>query len=326
MYILKNNQVNKVETTTFSELKMKENDLEDIIRKNIDMICDDDSSMIIVGQQVVNSQGARCDLVAMNNNGELDLIELKRDKKDSEARKEAFEFQAIRYAASFATIKTPSDLVQNVFAPYVEKHMEEFSNTTDLTSTEIAQRYLKDFMEKNNITDFNEHQGIILVAYDFDEQTLSAVAWLDQNNVDISCYKVCPYKVGEETVLQMQKVLPLDEYGEYYVDIISRNDGFKKIGCKNITRQSLPRIDSMLRWGVVKAGDCLEAKGTNNDVILQSDGTVKLANGEIVTLQQWLKDVYKWPSVATYMFAILKETGKTLSEIRETYMATHDDF
>ena len=169
MYILKNNQVNKVETTTFSELKMKENDLEDIIRKNIDMICDDDSSMIIVGQQVVNSQGARCDLVAMNNNGELDLIELKRDKKDSEARKEAFEFQAIRYAASFATIKTPSDLVQNVFAPYVEKHMEEFSNTTDLTSTEIAQRYLKDFMEKNNITDFNEHQGIILVAYDFDE-------------------------------------------------------------------------------------------------------------------------------------------------------------
>jgi len=53
---------------------------------------------------------------------------------------------------------------------------------------------------------------------------------------------------------------------------------------------------------------------------------VALLKQRIAAIQQWLKDVYKWPSVATYMFAILKETGKTLSEIRETYMATHDDF
>lgn len=303
---------------------MKESDIEDILRRNVDMICDDDNSMIVVGQQVTNAQGARCDLVALNNNGDLVLIELKRDKEDMVIRKEAFEFQAIRYAASFAAIKTPGELVQNVFSPYVEKHMEEFSDTGGLTPSEVAQRYLKDFISRNNIVEFNKHQGIVLVASDFDEQTLSAVAWLDQNKVDISCYKVSPFKVANEICLAMEKVLPLEEYDKYFVEIPDKGVSIKNDKQSGITRQSLPRIDSMLKWEVVKAGDCLEAKGTDNDVILQADGTVRLQNGDTVTLQQWLKKVYGWPSVATYLFTIVKEKNKSLSELREEYMTSHD--
>ena len=42
-------------------------------------------------------------------------------------RKEPFEFQAIRYAASYAKIKSPEVLVNKIFAPYIEKHKDEFS-------------------------------------------------------------------------------------------------------------------------------------------------------------------------------------------------------
>ena len=194
MYCLNNKQPSKLEEITFAELGMKESDIEEILRKNIDMVCDDEESLLVVGQQVKNEKLGRSDLTAIDDSGNLVLIEIKRDRKDIEGRKEAFEFQAIRYAASCATIKTPDELIQNVFAPYVEKHKVEFGKE-ELTSVEIAKRKLTDFVNNNEIVDFNVHQRIILIASDFDEQTLSAVAWLNSNQVDISCYRICPYKI-----------------------------------------------------------------------------------------------------------------------------------
>ena len=43
-------------------------------------------------------------------------------------------------------------------------------------------------------------------------------------------------------------------------------------------------------------------------------------NAEELSMQKWLKGVFDWPSVQTYMFVVHKETGKTLSELREEYM------
>ncbi len=44
-----------------------------------------------------------------------------------------------------------------------------------------------------------------------------------------------------------------------------------------------------------------------------------------MSMQMWLKDVYGWSSVQTYAFAVHKESGKTLSQIREGYMNKHAD-
>ena len=52
MYCLNNKQPSKLEEITFAELGMKESDIEEILRKNIDMICDDEESLLVVGQQV----------------------------------------------------------------------------------------------------------------------------------------------------------------------------------------------------------------------------------------------------------------------------------
>ncbi|MFO8066930.1 MAG: hypothetical protein R6U11_05040, partial [Bacteroidales bacterium] len=60
-----------------------------------------------IGSQVTNSEKGRSDLTAIDDNGNLVLIEIKRDIEDIKARKEELEFQAIRYAAGYAKIKTP---------------------------------------------------------------------------------------------------------------------------------------------------------------------------------------------------------------------------
>lgn len=251
------------------------------------------------------------------------MIEIKRDKADILGRREAFEFQAIRYAANCATIKTSGELVQTVFAPYVEKHKQEFDQQTGLTSIEIANRCLDEFVAKNNITAFNAKQRIILVASGFDEQTLSAVAWLNSNQVDITCYQICPYRVEDKIFLDLKKILPVADYDDFYV-AVSKGTGIRRERKKDISRRSLPKIDAMLSWGIVRAGDIIAAKDTDQEAVLLENGQVKTKDGNI-SMQQWLKGVYGWSSVQTYAFAVDKKTGKTLMDLRSEYMEKQEN-
>lgn len=61
MYILENkNQPTPIEETTFADLNMLERDIEEMLRLNIDMLCEtDEESMLIVGQQVKNVQNGK---------------------------------------------------------------------------------------------------------------------------------------------------------------------------------------------------------------------------------------------------------------------------
>ena len=319
LYNVKGKQAARIEPVTFSELNMMENDIEEILRNSIDMICDEEESMLIVGRQVRNEKNGRSDLTAVDNNGNIVLIEIKRDRKDIEHRREAFEFQAIRYAASYATIEETDDLVKKVYAPYIEKYRSEFE-LGELTSYELGIRKLNEFLQVNDAQkNFNEKQRIILVASDFDEQTLSAVAWLNSNNVDMSCYRLTPYRLNDEIYFYVEKLLPITNYDDYYVNLLDKSVITTIAGEKKISRRSLPKIDLMLEWGVVKPGDTIVAKGRENEGDLLSNGNV-MVNGEEKSMQAWLKEIYGWSSVQTYVFAVHKESGKTLSQIREEYI------
>ncbi|MFC5704151.1 hypothetical protein ACFPVX_22925 [Cohnella faecalis] len=311
MYNITNKKALKVEAVTFAELGMQENDIEELLRNSIDMLCDDEESMLIVGRQVKNESLGRSDLTAVDNNGNIVLIEIKRDRKDIENRKEAFEFQAIRYAASYATIVDADDLVKKVYAPYIEKYRSEFE-LGELTSYELGIRKLNEFLKVNGAeTSFNKKQKIILVASDYDDQTLSAVAWLNSNSVDMSCFKLTPFKINNEVFLSAEKLLPLTNYDDYYVNLMEKTPSRIKQN-KDIKRRSLPKIDEMLLWGVVKAGDTIVAKGRNDEGTLLSNGNV-LVEGKEKSLLAWLKEVFGWSNIATYDFSVLKESGKTLS-------------
>ena len=81
----------------------------------------------------------------------------------------------------------------------------------------------------------------------------------------------------------------------------------------------------MLEWGVVRANDTIVAKGRDDEGILLASGNVEV-KGEEISMQKWLKDLFGWSSIETYVFAIHKETGKSLSQIREEYMKKEKEF
>src|SRR6516162_3258335 len=111
--------------SSLKALGLVEADLEEFVRKNVQLLFPEgDETLLIVGQQARNVSGGRSDLVAIDSNGAIVLIELKRDAADISARKEPFEFQAIRYAANYADL-TPDTLVDRLFGPYIEHYRKE---------------------------------------------------------------------------------------------------------------------------------------------------------------------------------------------------------
>lgn len=86
----------EIENTNFKSLNLREEHIEEFLRKNIEVILEEET-LLVVGKQVVNKENGKSDLTAVDEKGNLVLIEIKRDIEDIMQRKEAFEFQAIRY-------------------------------------------------------------------------------------------------------------------------------------------------------------------------------------------------------------------------------------
>ena len=304
-----------------SDYGLKEAHVEELLRQNIDLIIEEES-FLIVGQQIINKDNARNDLVGVDESGNLVLIEIKRDLDDCKSRKEPFEFQAIRYTASLATIKTPEELINQIYAPYIEKHREEH-DFGELTSFEYASRKLLGFLDKNNAQlNFNEKQRIILVSSGFEDQALSAVSWLIKNGIDISCFSLTPYEVESDIFLSIEKVLPSKSLEDFYVEFKQNEISFSKAKNEKIKRQRnyLPRMGKLFEWGIIKAGDEIFIKDRPESLAVAVDEKTVTFNGETIAYNRWGEKATGWSSICIYEWAILKKENKLLADLRAEKM------
>lgn len=147
------------------------------------------------------------------------------------------------------------------------------------------------------------------------EEHRAAIEWLNSHTTEDIGFILCElklYHIGDSDIAPA------------FVVIEQPNDWAK--GMKQpkavVQKKKLPRITDMLSWGVVKVGDVITSKYSDEEVTLMENGHVSTENGE-KSLLEWLKNVTGWPTVHTYKFAIHKKTGKTLSELRKEYMQEH---
>lgn len=308
----------EIENTNFKSLNLREEHIEEFLRKNIEVIFEEET-LLVVGKQVVNKENGRSDLTAVDENGNLVLIEIKRDVEDIKQRKEAFEFQAIRYAASYAKIKSPDDLVDKIFASYIEKYRDEFE-LGELTAYEKASRILNDFLEKNNaLKTFNSKQRIILIASSFDKQTLSAAAWLIANDVDISCFELSPMKIGDSYFIDINRILPPPSLEGFYVEVDNKKLPTYKRDTP-ITRTTLPGMDKLFEWAIIKSGDAVVIKNRDNSEATVIDSKYVDFKDEKLTFNKWGQKVTGWSSIRIYDWVLIKGADKTLHEMRQEKM------
>jgi hypothetical protein len=312
----------EVEELTLKKLEISESLLEEFVRKNVQVLFPDET-LLIVGQQPKNKAGGRADLVAVDGEGSIVLIELKRDVEDIIARKEPFEFQAIRYAANYALIATPQDLVQRLFAPYIEKHKQEFE-LGSLTSSELASRTLVNFLRDNNAENsFNLRQRIMLIASAFDPQTLSACAWLAKNGIAIVCLVLSPLRYNEQLFFEVEQVIPPPALSQYFVELAEQSEGGKPTSSSASKQRNtnLPRMAKLFEWGLVKAGDEIYIKGRSKEIATMLDQqNVQLEDQTRMSYFAWGKKVTGWASINIYEWITHKPTNKTLDALRQEKM------
>jgi hypothetical protein len=311
---------------SFTELKLQEKQLEDFIRKNIDLIYpDEEESLLIVGQQVRDVGKGRSDLIAINSDGDLVLIEIKRDVADILHRTEPLEIQAIRYAATLATIEEPEEIIE-LFSLYIGRHKGEYAELLkERSSEEVARKLLKEFMNDNEIgDDFNEKQKIILIASGFDDNTLSACAWLARNNIDIRCIKLEPFKHNEQIHLRVtQEIPPLSELEDFFVGINTEGKIKKRPqdDRKAIERQKLPRMPWLLEHGVIQIGMPIEIIGHIDERAVVIDAYTVKYKDKIMKYNDWGQEVTGWSSICIYDWARPVGSNKKLTELRAEKMA-----
>lgn len=192
--------LDSVTVTTFAQEHIQERaDLQRLLRANISALGEE---LLVVAEEyaLFEDSRRRIDLLALDRSGTLTVIELKRTDDGGH-----MELQALRYAAMVSTMS---------YDQLVETHAHY--NHLDLaTARESLEEWLE---ESNGPQELPDHVRIILVSADFSTEVTSTVLWLNQQySTDISCFRLRPYKLGAEVLLDIQQIVPLPEAADFQV-------------------------------------------------------------------------------------------------------------
>jgi hypothetical protein len=178
-----------------------------------------------------DKSGKRLDLLALDDGGKLVIIELKLDAAGSLA-----DLQAIRYAAFCSTMKF--EKVVSLYAQFRKKD-----------GIEEARQAILEFLGDPEFKELDNKPRIILAAGGFDDPEItSCVLWLRSFKVEISCVEITPYRMPDNRIVLVPRVLiPLPEAEEYIVRVeekeaeqgqqrrVTENDLLKVAGVRGVT-------------------------------------------------------------------------------------------
>ncbi len=165
--------------------------------------------LLIVASQVSNWDRTRDrpDLLALDRNGKLVVVEIKRDESGS-----GQDLQALRYAAYASTLD--AEQVLDLYRSYRSKEHDE-----DL-DPEQAREQLENFLHTAELDALDDDfkPRIILVAGAYQAGVTGTALWLTQNfDMDIACVQLVPYEVEGRILLSSTVLIPLPEAGDYEV-------------------------------------------------------------------------------------------------------------
>lgn len=193
---LADGRLDAVARTTFGTEGIQERaDLQAALRNHIAVLGDD---LLVIAEEFGDFDGAnrRIDLLCIDRTGRLVVIELKRTADGGH-----MELQALRYAAMISTM-TVDDLERTY-----RKHLKALGDDEGEAEARLAE-WLVDADEDAPKRDVR----IMLVAADFNIEITSTVLWLaDLYGLDISCFRLTPYRHGDDLLIDVQQVIPLPE-------------------------------------------------------------------------------------------------------------------
>ncbi|MEM9943336.1 MAG: hypothetical protein AAF939_17360 [Planctomycetota bacterium] len=204
VFEIQKDTIRPIDETTFAAVGIKErSDLQRLLRDQIDIVASD---IFVIAEEFGDwdESNRRIDLLAIAKNGNLVVIELKRTEDGGHS-----ELQAVRYAAMVSAM---------TFSDAVKAH-EKYLAKREIQ--EDAQKRILKFLDWDEVDEDNFAQDIeiILASAEFSKELTTAVLWLNERELNITCVRLKPYLDGEKVLLDVQQVIPIKEAEEYQIKI-----------------------------------------------------------------------------------------------------------
>lgn len=144
-----------------------ENRLEKWLVEDISILSD---NLVVIGTQVLTSYGMKVDILAMNELGELVIVELKRDKTYRDV---------ISQVLDYAT--WVKDLTYDEINSILSRHSAKDANSND-----IGELYSARFNKDAEDVEFNSDHKMIIVGSEIDESTVRIIEYLSNEPYSVN--------------------------------------------------------------------------------------------------------------------------------------------
>ncbi len=214
LYRVTSEKLESVRTTSFSEERILERkDLQRLLKTDITPIGDD---LMVLAEEFGDweESNRRIDLLCLDKQARLVVVEIKRTEDGG-----YMELQAIRYAAMVSSMT----LDQAISA---HARMLGGDDAEVRAKKEVLEFLELDTPEEAELTD---EVRIVLVSADFSTELTTSVIWLNKHDLDITCIRLKPYKMGEQVLIDATQIIPLPEATEYEVRVRAQAIENKKV-------------------------------------------------------------------------------------------------
>lgn len=214
LYRVASDKLESVPGTSFVEEKILERkDLQRLLKADISPLGDD---LLVIAEEYGEweESNRRIDLLCLDKLRRLVVVEIKRSEDGG-----FMELQAIRYAAMVSSMTLEQAIV---------------AHAKLLGGDDAEIRARKDILEFLEIDSTDEAEltdevRIILVSANFSPELTTSVLWLNKHDLDITCIRLKPYKMGGHVLIDATQIIPLPESTEYEVKIKEQAKETKKV-------------------------------------------------------------------------------------------------
>jgi hypothetical protein len=209
------NRIKAVRTKTFSELGFTE-------RKHLqEWLAYEPSALgeeLLVIQKEFDGfddTRERLDLLALDKDGNIVIIENKLDDSGRDVV-----WQALKYASYCASL-TKMQIVE-IFQQYLNKYEKQTSEEAPMdASRQICEFFNAPDLDEVKIN-LGSSQRIMLVAANFRKEVTSTALWLLGQGINIQCFKVTPYSLSEQLLINIDQIIPTPEAKELMIGISAK--------------------------------------------------------------------------------------------------------
>lgn len=206
------NKLEPVARTSFAvENLLERKDLQRLLRTDISPLGDD---LMVVAEEYGEWEDSnrRIDLLCLSKDATLVVVEIKRTDDGGH-----MELQAIRYAA----------MVSSMTLEQVIRAHARFRGGDEQAARAAVLSFLQ--LESTDEAELTGEVRIVLVSADFSTEVTTAVLWLNKHDLDITCVRLRPHKLGNEVLIDATQIIPLPEAAEYEVKVRAQEQEKRKV-------------------------------------------------------------------------------------------------